>query len=315
MKLSSAISKYISYQRSLGMQFLAGENRLKSFLKCVGDIDLERIDSDAVWTSLAGQAPIKAHGVNKLSTLRGFYRFLLARGYVSSSPLPMSVQRPRSAFKPHIYTREELARLIAATDALEKRWDPLRAPTFRALLTLLYAAGLRVGEALRLTMADVDLAEDLLMVHKSKFYKTRWVPITPELSAVLDIYFRKRKHWHRPVTGGSAFFATCKKPALDPDYVGGIFREVRKRAGLDRPGAGGFRPRLHDLRHTSAVHRLITWYREGKDIHALLPYLSIYLGHLNLSGTQRYLTMTPELLEAANGRFERYACLEEVPNA
>lgn len=310
MKLSSAVSEYVSHQRSLGVQFLSGENHLKGFLKCVGDIDLDRIDSGTVWVHLTGRAPIKAHGVNKLSTLRGFYRFLLARGYVSSSPLPESVQRPTSAFRPHIYTREELGRLIAATDALEKGWDPLRAPTFRALLTLLYVAGLRVGEALRLTVADVNLAEDLLTVLKSKFYKTRWVPISPELSAVLETYFRKRRRWHRPVTGGSTFFATCKKPALDWHYVNSVFQEVRRRAGLDRLGAGGFRPRLHDLRHTSAVHRLITWYREGKDVHALLPYLSTYLGHLNLSGTQRYLMMTPELLEAAKVRFERYACLE-----
>ena len=310
MKLSLAISKYVSHQRSLGMLFLAGENRLKSFLKCIGDIDLDQIDSGAVWTSLAGEAPIKAHGINKLSTLRGFYRFLLARRYVSSSPLPTSAQRPSSAFKPHIYSREELARLIAATDALEKRWDPLRAPTFRAFLTLLYGAGLRLGEALRLTVADVNLAEDLLTVRKSKFYKTRWVPISPQLSAVLDAYFSKRRRWHRPVTGDSAFFATCKKPALDDSYVRSIFQEVRRRAGLDHRGVGGFRPRLHDLRHTSAVHRLITWYREGKDVHVLLPYLATYLGHLNLSGTQRYLTMTPELLEEANTRFERYACLE-----
>jgi integrase len=310
MKLSLAITKYVSHQRSLGMQFLAGEKRLNGFLKCIGDIDLDQIDSDAVWTSLAGEAPIKAHGVNKLSTLRGFYRFLLARRHVSSSPLPMSVQGPSSAFKPHIYSREELARLIAATDTLEKRWDPLRAPTFRAFLILLYGAGLRLGEALRLTVADVDLRQDLLTVRKSKFYKTRWVPIPPQLSAVLSAYFTKRRRWHRPVTADSAFFATCRKPALDDGYVRHTFQEVRRRAGLDLRGPGGFRPRLHDLRHTSAVHRLVTWYREGKDVHSLLPYLATYLGHLNLSGTQRYLTMTSELLEEANTRFENYACLE-----
>jgi len=314
MRLSSAISEYIAQQRSLGVQFLAGEKRLKSFLRDMGDIDIDRIDSDAVWAHLAGHTPIKAHGVNRLSTLRGFYRFLLARGLATSSPLPTSVQRPTSAFKPHIFSREELGRLIAATDSLEKRWDPLRAPTFRTLLTLLYGAGLRISEALNLTVADVELAEDLLLVRKSKFYKTRLVPIPSELTAVLYAYFRQRKRYHRPVTSGSTFFATCKKPSLDVGYVEIIYRQVRSRAGLNRPGPGGFRPRLHDLRHTSAVHRLITWYREGKDIHTLLPYLSTYLGHLDLSGTQHYLTMVPELLEAANGRFERYACLE-VPHA
>ena len=310
MKLSLAISEYVSYQQSLGMQFLAGEKRLKRFLRSVGNIDLDRIDSGAVWAHLAGQAPIKAHGVNQLSTLKGFYRFLLARGYVSSSPLPKSVQRPPSTFKPHIFSREELGRLIAATDELAKRWDPLRASTFRTLLILLYGAGLRISEALNLTVEDVDLAEELLTVRKSKFYKTRLVPIPPELTAVLDTYFRKRKRYHQPVTGTSIFFATCKKPSLDAAYARNIYWEVRKRAGLDQPGPGGSRPRLHDLRHTSAVHRLISWYREGKDINALLPYLSTYLGHLDLSGTQYYLTMVPELLEVANDRFERYACLE-----
>lgn len=314
MRLSLAISEYIAHQRSLGIQFLVGQKRLRSFLRDVGDVDLNGIDSDRVWAHLAGQSPIKAHGVYRLSTLRGFYRFLLARGLVTSSPLPTSVQRPASAFKPHIFSREELCRLIAATDSLAKRWDVLRAPTFRTLLTLLYGAGLRISEALKLTVADVNLPEDLLMVRKSKFYKTRLVPIPPELTAVLEAYFRQRRRYHRPVTGSSPFFATCKKPSLNIRYAESLYGQVRGSAGLDQPGPGGFRPRLHDLRHTSAVHRLITWYREGKDIHALLPYLSTYLGHLDLSGTQHYLTMVPELLEAANGRFERYACLE-VPHA
>lgn len=310
MKLSQAVAAYISYQRSLGMHFQNGEYRLNHFIRCVGDIDLERIDSGAVWAYLAGEAPINCHGLNKLSTLRGFYRFAMARGHASSCPLPKTVPRLSSDFRPHIYSREELGRLIAATDTLEKWWDPLRAPTFRALLILLYGAGLRVGETLRLTVADVDLAGHLLTVRKSKFYKTRWVPISPQLSGVLEAYFRKRRRWQRPVTGGSAFFATRKKPALDHAYVAHVFQQLRNRAGLCRPGRSG--PRIHDLRHTSAVHRLVAWYREGKDVHALLPYLSTYLGHLNLSGTQHYLSMTPELLGEANARFEHYTTFLEV---
>lgn len=310
MKLSRAISQYVAYRRSSGVQYQVGDNRLKRFLRSVGDIDLEHIDSDAVWAFLAKQGRIDAQGIAILSTLRGFYQFLLAREYVTCSPLPVYVSCPPSTFKPHIYTPEELARLIAATDVLEKRWDPMRAPTFRTLLILLYGAGLRIGEAMRLTVADVNLPENLLTVRKSKFYKTRWVPVCPELAGILKIYFQKRKRWHRPVRGDSAFFATGRTPSLNHSYVQHLFNQVRKQAGLDQPDTGGFRPRLHDLRHTSAVHRLLTWYREGKDIHALLPYLAIYLGHLKLSGTQRYLTMTPELLKEANARFEHYVCLE-----
>jgi site-specific recombinase XerD len=89
--------------------------------------------------------------------------------------------------------------------------------------------------------------------------------------------------------------------------VENIFGKLRIRAGLYRPERGSSQPRLHDLRHTSAVHRLVAWYRDGKDVRTLLPYLSTYLGHLNLSGTQCYLSMTPELLDEVNRRFEGYA--------
>jgi len=94
---------------------------------------------------------------------------------------------------------------------------------------------------------------------------------------------------------------------LKRDTVDGSFQRLRRLAGIVRSDSVTYQPRVHDLRHTFAVHRLIAWYEQGKDVQQLLPALSTYLGHVNLSATQQYLTMTPELLQKASERFEQYA--------
>ena len=310
MKLSAAITAHIAHKRFLGMRFLAEQSRLKSFVRSVGDIELDRITPDATWAYLVGRGLMNFHGYNKFAMLKSFYRFVLARGYASSSPLPKTIPKLSSTFIPYIYTQEELRRLFAATETLDRWWDPLRVVTFRTLLILLYGAGLRIGEALRLTVADVNLTDGLLTIRDSKFYKTRLVPVTPQLADVLRAYFRRRRLWHRPIRGNSSFFATSKKAAVSTSQAEVIFGELRIHAGLYHPERGRPQPRLHDLRHTSAVHRLIAWYRNGKDVQTLLPYLATYLGHRDLSGTQCYLSMTPELLDEVNRRFEGYALSE-----
>jgi len=79
------------------------------------------------------------------------------------------------------------------------------------------------------------------------------------------------------------------------------------KAAVSRHDGGRYQPRLHDLRHTWAVHRLVAWYQDGADVQRLLPALATYLGHVHIAATQCYLTMTPELLQAASLRFEQYA--------
>ena len=92
-----------------------------------------------------------------------------------------------------------------------------------------------------------------------------------------------------------------------PTIAERTFKRLRKMCGVRRPDTFSFQPRIHDLRHTFAVHRVTEWYRQGADVQKLLPALSTYLGHVSLESTQRYLTITPELLQQANNRFERYA--------
>jgi site-specific recombinase XerD len=170
---------------------------------------------------------------------------------------------------------------------------------------LLYGAGLRISEALSLTLADVDLPASLLTIRESKFYKTRLVPMGPDLTGALGTYVAQRAKDHS-TEWDAALFLTRTSTPLVRRTAEHIFSRLRVRAGLLRRDGGRFQPRLHDLRHTAAVHRLVSWYRQGADVQRLLPQLATYLGHVHIAATQRYLTLTPELLREASQRFEHY---------
>jgi site-specific recombinase XerD len=174
----------------------------------------------------------------------------------------------------------------------------------RALLLLLYGAGLRISEALKLEINDVDLQQRLLCIRQSKFFKTRWVPIGPKLTDVLRDYERERPA--RRLSNRCFFRANSGTP-VSRSTVERVFAKLRLAAGVKRTDGGRFQPRLHDLRHAAAVHRLVAWYRNGADVQSLLVKLSAYLGHVDIAATQKYLTWTPELRQQANARFARYA--------
>jgi site-specific recombinase XerD len=237
--------------------------------------------------------------------LVGFYRFALARGYCTISPLPTLVPKRPPAFVPYIYSHEELRHLLEATSLCEHRCCKVRAYTYRALILLLYGAGLRISEALALTLNDVSLSTALIQIRETKFYKTRLVPIGPDLVNVLTHYAgqRNKEHSAQP---DRPYFVSRTGSAIQPWAPDLIFSRLRRRAKVERHDGGRFQPRLHDLRHSFAVHRLISWYRQGSDVQRLLPQLATYLGHVDVAATQRYLTMTPELLREASLRFERF---------
>jgi site-specific recombinase XerD len=304
MKLVQAVSAYVVYKQSLGMRFATEARTLKSFCRTLGDVDIGRIEPEQVRAFLDGAGPMTRFWHRKLDALRVFYRFALARGYAPRSPLPTNVPRCAQAFVPYIYSEDEIKRLLAA--AASREHCNLSSRTCRTLLLLLYGAGLRIGEALSLDLADVDLDAGLLRIRNSKFYKTRVVPIGTDLTWVLHDYSLERGEG-APIAADAPFLLTrqCKRPSRAA--AEDAFKQMREHAKVCRVDGARYQPRLHDLRHTYAVTRLVRWYREGADVQRLLPQLATYLGHVHISGTQRYLTMTPELLRQASLRFERYA--------
>jgi site-specific recombinase XerD len=308
MKLSAATDAFITFRRGLGMTCVEPARILKAFCKAIGDSDLSQIDPVAVSTFIAGKGPITGHWHRKFYVLNVFYKFVVGRGYAASAPLPQIIPKAPQPLTPFIYTEEQLMQLVAATDRLRETCDrQVSRAAMRMIILLLYGAALRISEALSLTVRDVDLSASLLTIRQSKFNKSRLVPIGPRLTSELAAYALRERRSERRHGANSLYFAKRNGNALRKLTVNYNFRRLCALAGVRRLDPGRYGPRLHDLRHSSAVHRLTAWYREGKDVNRLLPQLSTYLGHLSIHGTQRYLTMTAELLQEASRRFEQYA--------
>jgi len=306
MKLRDAIESCIAFKRSLGMRFDCQAETLRSFCRAVGDVELAHIRPAAVLTFIGCQ---RATGASRsyYKCLRSFYRYALERSFTKTSPLPKYPPRFPPPHPPYIYSTAELKRLLRAADALSVRVSTLHPLTYRTLLLLLYGSAIRIGEALALTLRDVDLTEGILIVREAKFFKTRQVPLGPRLTCVLARYARHRRCLPLPCGEASSFFATCTGHAPIYGHVRIVFKRLRQCADIRCKGGPRRQPRLHDIRHTSATHRLIAWYRQGKDVQRLLPHLATYLGHKDIESTQRYLSLTPQLLRHASRRFAQYA--------
>ena len=304
MNLQRLIEQYISFQRSLGLSFVSGAHTLRAFGRTRGArASIASVRAEHVDRFLGKARPATLTWFTKLSRLRPFFQYAKSRGYISTTPLPSIMPRRPSAFVPYIYTREELRHLLQVIDS-DPRSISLEPVMIRTMILVFYGAGLRLGEAINLNRADVDLNASVMTIRNTKFGKTRLVPMGPQLNRVLVQYNRTRpKGW----PADAPFFVTraggrVKRRSLDYN-----FRSLCNRAGIRRAPETQVQPRIHDLRHTFAVHRLISWYQQGADVQRLLHHLSVYLGHVALRHTQVYLSMTPQLLREASQRFEHYA--------
>ena len=310
MKTSETIEQYILHRRSLGMKFLSQAVSLHSFARFAGDLTLNDIDAEMVRVFLFARDVSAQTSNDRCSTLKGLYRFAMARNITAACPLPVRMSRVTVRLTPYVYTEEELLRLTHAVGHLPP--GRLQSHTMQTLLLALYGAGLRIGEALRLVMSDVDLVNRVLNIRLSKFYKDRLVPIGSDLALVLERYIAARRCLGHSEDKDAPFFVSDTGARLSIQLAEQVFNRLRKIAEVHRQDGGRYQPRLHDLRHSFAVHRLVGWYRTGADVNLMLPKLSTYLGHLTMSHTQTYLTMTPELLQQASLRFEAFVGVEVV---
>lgn len=311
MKLVELVNNYVVLKRSLGMRFATQPRVFRRFCRVLGDIDTSQVTKEAVRAFLDGDKAITNTWFLNYRLLDGLFSFAISRGVIRDLPLPDFTPLPLPAFRPHIYSNDELTALLRATSVLKSTRNPMQPRTFRVLLLLLYGTGMRVGEALHLSLRDADLRSRVLTIRDTKFFKSRLVPLGPRLTGELIAFRKRRTALPTPQLEDSAFFASSTGRPIPYQHVITLFQRVRIAAGLQRDEGSSYPPRLHDLRHTAAVHRIITWYRDGADVQRLLPQLATYLGHKDLRGTQHYLSMTPELLEQASLRFRKYADPEE----
>ena len=304
MNLQRLIERYIGFQRSLGSSFTTGAFVLRAFGRTRGArAGIAGVRVQHVNAFLSNTRPVTATWFSYLGCLRSFFRYAVSRGYITTPPLPTVMPKRPPPFVPYIYTREELRHLVQVIDSHPQGRSTLEAVTIRTMILVYYGAGLRLREATNLTRADVDLSGSILTIRNTKFGKTRLVPVGPQLSRVLVQYDRTRPKGR---AADVPFFATQDGLAVHPVRLERKFRLLCERAGIRRTDTRE-QPRIHDLRHAFAVHRLTAWYQQGADVQRLLHHLSVYLGHSHLRHTQVYLSMTPELLREASQRFERYA--------
>ncbi len=312
MKLNTLITQYVTFRKSMGEDFQSAESLLNTFCRRMGgeDIDLADVSAEQVQAFIAGTSSLSGYWRRKYDLLRGLYRYALSRGFVDHVPLPSTVPHiPR--FVTYIYTEDELRRLFSAATSCRNDPRKLEPHTLRTILVLLYGAGLRISEAVALTVSDVDLVDSVLTLRNTKFNKTRIVPIGSQLNELMRQYATTREQAGHPQDTCAPFFVLRKGGRVSVQLVGQAFRCVRESASVRRDDGARYQPRLHDMRHSFAVHRLTSWYQQGADVQKLLPQLATYLGHVNINATQVYLTMTPQLLHEASLRFEQYAFEEK----
>ena len=219
----------------------------------------------------------------------------------------MQTRRETAYRIPFLFKPTVARKLLAYAGSLKDNPKaPLRGPTYRSIFALLYGLSLRVGEVSRLYLGDLDFERSLLVIRQTKFAKSRLVPFGPRMGELLKEYLQVRAKKHGlPVAEGPLFTFGGGRP-IHPGTISQTFHALIPQLGLRVP-QGVSPPRVHDLRHSFAVGTLLRWYRADIDPGTRLLHLTTFLGHVDPSSTAVYLTITPDLLQEANRRFERFA--------
>ena len=285
MTLLEAIDAYITLKRSLGAVFRADTRVLRSFGRAFGDIPLGGIDRKAIHDFCRGKGPPTPWWERKDTALRGFFAYLVSRGHLAACPLRSRGPASRVLFSP-----TSIPRTSCGASLTRQRFWRIAASRSSARPSRHYCCsctgqGFAQAKGCACGAVTWDLRERVLTVSDTKFFKSRLVPIGAVLATGLAKYYQERQHLlPMPAKARSAFFASHTGDAIRLGKLESVFAQLRKEAGLQSPPGARWQPRLHDLRHTFAVNRLIAWYREGADVQSCLPFLSTYLGHANISG-------------------------------
>jgi len=312
--LARDVRGFLAFKRTLGHSYRRGELMLQSFQrfaqshaatmrKRAGNV--KRISLEATMQAWLSRPSIRKPvtcGL-ELGLLRHLCLYRRRRDRRGFVPERAWAPQTESPFSPHVFSHAQIRQLLDA--ASRHRGRNIGAGMLRTLLLILYCTGLRFGEAVRLRTCDVDLEKRVIFIRESKG-KSRLVPFGADLARELRGYLRNRANFLRATDETSTdawFIRKSGRPLTLPTASAAVTKLLRSQ-GL-KPKTGRVGPRPYDLRHAFAVHRLTDWNRKGVDVHARLPWLSAYMGHSNVLGTQDYLHATPELLRLASRRFEK----------
>jgi len=298
--LDRALTDYLATRRALSFRLQRAGLLLPDFVRFLARTGHDFVTAAAAvaWARQPTQAR-PAWWSARLGLVRAFAKYLHTLDPRHEIPLPQLLPHRRMRAAPYVYEPAEITALLRAAEVLS---SPLRVATYRTLIGLLAVTGLRTGEAIRLDRTDVDLRRGLLLIRKTKFGKTRQVPLHATTVAALARYARLRDRL-APRRRAPSFLVSTVGRRLIYNNVHETFLRLVYAAGIAerRPR----RPRIHDLRHTFAVQTVVGWHRAGVDVERQLPLLATYLGHVSVASTYWYLSAVPELLGAATARLER----------
>jgi len=299
--LRTGVEDYLSVRRALGFTLVDTERLLRQFTCFAETVGADTITTDLAlqWATLPSGGSVTWHA-QRLTVVRCFARWLQAADPATQVPPSdlLPTQRPRR-LTPYLYSDTDITDLITAAGQLDA---PLAAATMQTFIGLVFATGLRRGEALGLDRDDLDPDTGVLNVRQAKFHKPRRLPLHASTAAALTDYLtRLDRLCPHPRT--PALFVSSTGARLSASTVSQTFRDLLRQTGIAQR-APARPPRIHDARHTFAVNTLLGWYRDGGDVQARLPLLSTWLGHTDPRHTYWYLQAAPELLALAAQRLE-----------
>jgi integrase/recombinase XerD len=292
---------YLSLRRALGHDLADAARLLPRFIAHLDDVGASTITTEVAlaWVRRPDADPHSSVWMRRMMVVRGFARHMSGIDPATEVP-PLGLVTYRQRWRPpFIYSDGDVDALMSAVPHVIPA--PLRAATFQTMIGLLAATGMRVGETIALDRDDIDWSDGVVVVRASKFNKTREVLLAPTAIEALAAYARTRDR-HVPHPSGRTFFVSAKGTPVIYGVFGTVFRKLLVASGVGADSA--VHPRIHDLRHSFAVHTLVRWYCEGQDVAALLPRLSTYLGHRSPVSTYWYLSAAPELLTLAANRLD-----------
>ena len=293
--LSDALEKFVTERRGIGYCYNVQAKELVRFDTFTMNLFCEKnvLSKEIVeaWISKRPNEKLSNQRV-RIQLFQQLGRFMLRYGYTAYVPLSNTTQRTVPKYAPHIFTDTELSALFKQADqCVQKLWTSKRHLIIPLLFRMLYGCGLRLSEALSLVVRDVDLEKGILTIRNSKFNKERLVPMAPSLTERCRVYSRL-VHSFSPAD--AVFLPTPDNKVYSAGFIYRVYRELLWQAGISH-GGKGHGPRIHDFRHTFAVHCLRQWVLNDVDLKAALPVLSAYLGHSSIQATQYYLRLTAEL--------------------
>ena len=299
--IRNSLLQYVAVRRALGSKFYEPALALDHFVDLLEHEGTEFITTDlALRWAMEPKHAQRATWGRRLSQVRGFAKWLNAVDIRNEIPPKRLLNARRRRNAPHIYTEQEIDRLMAQAARLRSPTG-MRAMTYSTLIGLLVATGLRPSEAMGLDRADVDLVNGILSIRESKFGKSRFVPIEESTRAALDGYSRCRDQLFS-LRVSEAFLVGERGMRLNACSARSMFVRLSRAVGLratTKDRRDGYGPRLQDFRHSFATGRMVEWYRAGLDVSRELPKLATYLGHVDVGLTYWYIEAVPELLHLA----------------